>query len=212
MSSVRDTRIRLPAAGAAATAAVVIAVLSLTAYGDGSSSGKYAKSGAGSVQDGDAPARKGKAGTGDSGGSGNKAVVCGGSGIKTVAAPVNRPVNHMLLTVTNTGSAPCDLYGYPAARFGKAQSVPPVNEDSKPRVVVRLAPGESGYAAVNLSATDGSGTNGRTVKSLAVTFQDRAGEDTSWAAHPPLPAKGLYVDDSLSVTYWQQSMDNALSW
>ncbi|MER7789890.1 DUF4232 domain-containing protein [Streptomyces sp. NPDC097640] len=201
MSSVRDTRTRLPTAAAA----VVIAVLSLAACGDGSASGKYAKSGVGSGYDGDAP-------TGHSGGGGNKAVVCGGSGIKTVAAPVNRPVNHMLLTVTNTGSAPCDLYGYPAVRFGKAQSVPPVNEDSKPRVVVRLAPGESGYAAVNLSATDGSGTNGRTVKSLAVTFQDRAGEDTSWAAHPPLPAKGLYVDDSLSVTYWQQSMDNALSW
>ncbi|MES4904191.1 MULTISPECIES: DUF4232 domain-containing protein [unclassified Streptomyces] len=236
MSSDRDTRTRL----LTATAAVAIAALSLTACGDGSgesdggssaggsstasssgsSSGKNAKSGgAGSGQDGDASAGKdsaaggnGKTGTGDSGASGHKAVACRGSSTKTVAAPLNRPVNHMLLTVTNTGSAPCDLYGYPAARFGEAQSVPPVNEDSKPQAVVRLAPGESGYAAVNLSATDGSGTNGHTVKSLAVTFQGRAGENASWVAHPSLPAKGVYVDDSLSVTYWQQSMDNALSW
>ncbi|WP_086860763.1 DUF4232 domain-containing protein [Streptomyces milbemycinicus] len=232
MSSVRDTRIRL----LTATAAVAIAALSLTACSDGSGehdegssaggsstgsfSGKDAKSsGAGSGQDGDAPAGKdfvaggnGKTGTGDSRASGNKAVACKGSNTKTVAAPVNKPVNHMLLTVINTGSAPCDLYGYPAARFGEAQSVPPVYEDSKPQAVVTLAPGEPGYAAVNLSATDGSGTNGHTVKSLAVAFQDRTGEGTSWVAHPSLPAEGIYVDDSLCVTYWQQSMGDALSW
>ncbi|MGW3957447.1 DUF4232 domain-containing protein, partial [Streptomyces sp. NPDC004752] len=27
-----------------------------------------------------------------------------------------------------------------------------------------------------------------------------------------LPAKGVYIDDSLTVTYWQQSMDDALNW
>jgi len=32
------------------------------------------------------------------------------------------------------------------------------------------------------------------------------------AAHPSLPAKGVYVDNSLKVTYWQQSMDDAVSW
>ncbi|MGY0059174.1 DUF4232 domain-containing protein [Streptomyces sp. LZ34] len=232
MSSVRGTRTRL----LTATAAVAIAALSLTACGDrsgehdegssaggsstGSFSGKNAQSGGvGSGQDGDAPTGKdsaaggnGKTGTGDSGASGNKAITCKGSNTKTVAAPVNKPVNHMLLTVINTGNAPCHLYGYPAARFGEAQSVPPVNRDSKPQVVVTLAPGEPGYAAVNLSATDGSGKKGHTVKSLTVTFQDRAGEDTSSVAHPALPVEGIYVDDSLYVTYWQQSMGDALSW
>ncbi|MEU5640962.1 DUF4232 domain-containing protein [Streptomyces milbemycinicus] len=209
MSSVRDPRTRL----LTAAAAVAIAALSLTACGDGSgepdggSSAGGSSTGSSSGSSSAKGAKSSGAGAGD-----NKAVACGGSSIKTVAAPVNRPVNHMLLTVTNTGSAPCDLYGYPAARFGEAQSVPPVNKDSKPQAVVRLAPGKSGYAAVNLSATDGSGTNGHTVKSLAVTFQDRTAENTSWVAHPSLPAEGVYVDDSLSVTYWQQSMDNALSW
>ncbi|MFI6437346.1 DUF4232 domain-containing protein [Streptomyces sp. NPDC050759] len=140
-------------------------------------------------------------------------VTCEGSTVKTVAAPLTRPVNHMLLTVTNTGSKSCYLYGYPAVRFGEAQAVPPVIEDSQPQAVVTLKPGESGYASVNLSATDGSGGNGYTAKSLTVYFQGRSGNGSVGAgAHPALPAKGVYVDDSLKVTYWQQSMDDAVSW
>ncbi|MER6526786.1 DUF4232 domain-containing protein [Streptomyces sp. NPDC001508] len=145
--------------------------------------------------------------------SAGRPVTCEGSNTKTVAAPLNRPVNHMLLTVTNTGSKPCFLYTYPAVRFGEAQAVPPVIEDSMPQAVVTLDPGQSGYASVNLSAADGSGSDGRTEKSLTVYFHGRSGNESVGAgAHPSLPAKGVYVDDSLKVTYWQQSMDDALSW
>ena len=141
------------------------------------------------------------------------AVTCEGSNTRTVAAPLTRPVNHMLLTVTNTGSRACYLYYYPAVRFGDAQAVPPVIKESQPQAVVTLQPGESGYASVSLSATDGSGAHGHTVKSLAVYFQGRSGSGSvGAAAHPSLPAKGVYVDDSLKVTYWQQSMDDALNW
>ncbi|RRR79157.1 DUF4232 domain-containing protein [Streptomyces sp. RP5T] len=146
-------------------------------------------------------------------GSAARPVTCEGSTTRTVAAPLTRPVNHMLLTVTNTGSKTCYLYGYPAVRFGEAQAVPPVIEASQPQAVVTLAPGESGYASVNLSATDGSAGNGYTATSLTVYFQGRSGTgSTGTAAHPPLPAKGVHVDDSLKVTYWQQSMDDAVSW
>ncbi|WP_330305982.1 MULTISPECIES: DUF4232 domain-containing protein [unclassified Streptomyces] len=145
--------------------------------------------------------------------SSGKPVTCEGSNTKTVAAPLNRPVNHMLLTVTNTGGKTCYLYGYPAIRFGEAQAVPPVIEESQPQAVVTLQPGESGYASVSLSATDGSGSNGHTEKSLAVYFRGRSGNESVGAgAHPSLPAKGVYVDDSLEVTYWQQSMDDAVTW
>ncbi|MGW7616458.1 DUF4232 domain-containing protein [Streptomyces antimycoticus] len=227
MSSIRRSRTRL----LTAAATVAVAAFSLTACNDGegvrnegssadasstasasgSSSHEDAKPGAaGSKSTADVPAASGN---GKSGTSGKKGVTCQGSNTKTVAAPLNRPVNHMLLTVTNTGSSICYLYGYPAVRFGEAQSVPPVIEDSKPQAVVTLAPGESGYSSVNLSAADGSGTNGHTEKSLAVYFQGRtADEDVPSAAHPSLPAKGAYIDDSLKVTYWQQSMDNAISW
>ncbi|MGW3497966.1 DUF4232 domain-containing protein [Streptomyces sp. NPDC001020] len=145
--------------------------------------------------------------------SSGKPVTCEGANTRTVAAPLNRPVNHMLLTVTNTGGKSCYLYGYPAVRFGEAQAVPPVIEDSHPQAVVTLKPGESGYASVNLSATDGSGSNGQTVKSLTVYFHGPSGnESVGTGAHPSLPAKGVYVDDSLKVTYWQQSMDDAINW
>jgi hypothetical protein len=140
-------------------------------------------------------------------------VTCEGSNTRTVAAPLNRPVNHMLLTVTNTGSTTCYLYNHPALRFAGAQAVPPVIEDSHPQAVVTLEPGESGYASVNLSATDGSGTNGCTAKSLVVYFYGRSGNgNVGAAAHPSLPARGLYVDSTLRTTYWQQSMDDALTW
>lgn len=116
------------------------------------------------------------------------------------------PLNHLLLTVTNTGSKNCDLTGYPIARFGEAQSVPPVAEQTHPQAVVTLAPGESGYAGVLLSAGDGSGGNGYTAKTLVVGFAKGA------TSTPALPAKGVYVDDKLTVTYWQQSLDDALSY
>ncbi len=145
--------------------------------------------------------------------SSSRTVTCQGSNTKTVAAPLNRPVNHMLLTVTNTGSKTCFLYGYPAVRFGEAQSVPPVIDESRPQAVVTLAPGESGYASVILSATDGSASGGRSEKSLAVSFYGRSmSGSVGTAAHPSLPAKGVYVDDSLKVTYWQQDMDSATNW
>ncbi|MCX5422309.1 DUF4232 domain-containing protein [Streptomyces sp. NBC_00078] len=172
----------------------------------GSSGSSDARPGAGSRSTAHTSAPKAPASSG-------KPVTCEGSNTKTVAAPLTRPVNHMLLTVTNTGSRSCFLYGYPAVRFGEAQAVPPVIEESQPQAVVTLKPGESGYASVSLSATDGSGSNGHTVKSLAVYFHGRSGNESVGAgAHPSLPAKGAYVDDSLKVTYWQQSMDDAINW
>ncbi|MCH5672460.1 DUF4232 domain-containing protein [Streptomyces gilvus] len=163
-------------------------------------------SAAGSKRTGRTPAPKAPA-------TSSKPVTCEGSNTRTVAAPLTRPVNHMLLTVTNTGSRTCYLYGYPAVQFTDAQAVPPVIEASKPQAVVTLQPGESGYASVSLSATDGSGADGRTVKSLAVHFFGRSlSGSVGAAAHPALPAKGVYIDDSLQVSYWQQSMDDALGW
>ncbi|WP_354641659.1 DUF4232 domain-containing protein [Kitasatospora camelliae] len=143
----------------------------------------------------------------------DKQVPCEGSNTKTTAAPLNRPVNHMLLTVTNTGTGSCNLYGYPAVRFGEAQAVPPVIEDSHPQAVVTLRPGESGYASVNLAAADGSAAHGHTVTSLTVYFHGPSGnQSVGTGARPALPATGVHVDDSLKVTYWQRSLDEATSW
>ncbi|MFE7856910.1 DUF4232 domain-containing protein [Streptomyces sp. NPDC057403] len=150
---------------------------------------------------------KGSAGGAGGTGSGSTRTRCSTSATRTTATVVSRPLNHLLLTVTNTGSKNCDLIGYPAPRFGEAQAVPPVFEASKPQAVVTLAPGESGYASVLLSSADGSGSNGYTAKSLEVYFNDG-----TTAARPPLPAKGVHVDDSLRVSYWQSTLDDALAW
>ncbi|MEH6379431.1 DUF4232 domain-containing protein [Streptomyces sp. KLMMK] len=131
---------------------------------------------------------------------------CTAANTKVVAAPLPRPLNHMLLTVTNTGSKMCDLKGYPAVKFEGAQSVPPVMENTKPQAVTSLPPGGKGYAAVILSAGDGSGGEGRTANSLEVGF-----EGSDRMARAALPADGVHIDDSLRVTYWVSTMEDALS-
>ncbi|MFD3942724.1 DUF4232 domain-containing protein [Streptomyces sp. NPDC058579] len=157
-----------------------------------------------------------KSGTKESGGKGDAQASTGGGGesrnpqcgagtTKTIATPVSRPLNHLLITVTNTGKKYCDLLGYPVARFGEAQSVPPVDESTHPQAVVTLAPGESAYAGVRLSAADGGGLHGYTAKSLTVGFKNGT------FAKPSLPGKGVYVDSTLQVTYWQQQMGDALN-
>ncbi|MEV1077390.1 DUF4232 domain-containing protein [Streptomyces sp. NPDC050211] len=138
--------------------------------------------------------------------------ICNGSNTKVTAQPVSRPLNHMLLTVTNTGSKACSLMYYPVLRFDEMQWVPQARPDSKPQAVPTLAPGASGYAGVMLAAADGSGDGGTTGKKLTIAFQGGTPNSSGGAsATPPLPAKGVYYDSSLSVTYWQSDMADALN-
>jgi hypothetical protein len=138
--------------------------------------------------------------------------ICNGSNTKVTAEPVPRPLNHMLLTVTNTGSKPCNLMYYPVLRFDEMQWVPQAWPETKPQAVPTLAPGESGYAGVRLSAADGSGDGGTTGHKLTVAFQGGTpNSDGGASATPSLPADGLYYDSSLAVTYWQSSMEDALN-
>ncbi|MFF0678658.1 DUF4232 domain-containing protein [Streptomyces tendae] len=131
---------------------------------------------------------------------------CSASDVRITAANAPRPINHLLLTATNTGSKTCALPQYPAARFGEAQSVPPVAESSKPQSLTTLAPGESGYAGVRLSSGDGSGENGYETNTLTIPFEDGS------IATVKLPADGVYVDTALTVTYWQTDASNALEY
>ncbi|WP_426568997.1 DUF4232 domain-containing protein [Streptomyces canus] len=140
-------------------------------------------------------------------------VPCNGSNTKVTAQPVPRPLNHMLITVTNTGSRTCDLTYYPVLRFDEMQWVPQAAKETQPQAVTTLAPGESGYAGVLLAAADGSGDGGTTAKKLTVAFQGSTpNSDGGASATPSLPAEGVYYDSSLTVTYWQQSSEDALAW
>jgi hypothetical protein len=140
-------------------------------------------------------------------------VSCNGSNTTVTAQPVRRPVNHMLITVKNTGSKTCDLTYYPVLRFDEMQWVPQPIKDSKPQAVTTLAPGESGYAGVSLSAADGSGEWGTTSHKLMIGFQGRTpNSDGGPSAIPTLPAKGVYYDSTLTVTYWLRDRDTALTY
>ncbi|MFF0808687.1 DUF4232 domain-containing protein [Streptomyces albogriseolus] len=182
--------------------------------GNGSTANGSGGSGGDASGSGDSGSKGSSAGTSD--GSEDAPATfnpCNGANTSVTAAPVSRPVNHMLITVKNTGSKNCDLTYYPVLRFDEMQWVPQPIEDSKPQAVVTLGPGESAYAGVLLSAADGSGSGGATGKKLTVGFQARTpNSDGGPAAIPSLPAKGVYYDSSLTVTYWQSSMDDALAY
>ncbi|MEV7817468.1 DUF4232 domain-containing protein [Streptomyces flaveolus] len=150
---------------------------------------------------------------GGTGGSGTSVVLCDGANTTVTAQPVARPLNHMLITVKNTGGKTCLLPYYPVLRFDQMQWVPQADRGTQPQAVVSLAPGESGYAGVLLSAADGSGTGGMTARRLTVGFQGLTPNSSGGpSATPSLPAEGVYYDSSLKVTYWQQERDDALSW
>ncbi|MFD7688982.1 DUF4232 domain-containing protein [Streptomyces sp. NPDC059781] len=183
--------------------------------------GQSAGSGSGTTEQDKSGGRTGDKGTsantgGDSGDSDDPGVTrlsCNGSNTTVDAQPVSRPVNHMLITVKNSGSQNCNLTYYPVLRFDEMQWVPQPVEASKPQAVVTLAPGETAYAGVLLSAADGSGDGGTTAHKLTVAFQGSTpNSDGGPSAIPALPADGVYYDSSMAVTYWQQSMDDALTY
>jgi hypothetical protein len=168
----------------------------------GGSGGSTGSSGGGSKSTG--------GGNGGSGGGSSASGACTSANTKVVVSKVTRPINHLLLTVTNTGSGKCDAYGAPALRFDDEQAATQLVEDSRPQGVVSLAPGESAYAAISLTGEPGGETNGRKAEKLGVQFTPRSG--TGSVGSPvalKLPA-GTFKDDKAAVTYWQSDMQNAL--
>ncbi|MFH8345806.1 DUF4232 domain-containing protein [Streptomyces sp. NPDC018045] len=140
---------------------------------------------------------------------GGKSTTCTAANTKVTVSKLSRPINHLLLTITNTGSTRCDAYHYPALRFDDAQAPTDVLQSSKPQSVVSVEPGRSAYAAVRTSDATGEAEGGRTVHSLDVFLANRDGGYGDTPAHPALP-KGTYIDDSAQVTYWQSELDDAL--
>ncbi|GHE59117.1 DUF4232 domain-containing protein [Streptomyces vinaceus] len=236
MTALRTTRTTRRLAGAAA---VALAALALTACQNGtglkdggaatasdSSTASPSPTGATSPAPGTPAPGSTKTGTGTGKGTGSgqakggssdpaaaagNHVLCNGSNTEVTVQPVARPLNHMLISVKNTGSKSCDLTYYPVLRFDEMQWAPAPRQETRPQAVVSLAPGQSGHAAAMLAAADGSGEGGTTGQKLTIAFQGRTPNSSGGAsATPPLPAKGIYYDSSLTVTYWQQNIEDAL--
>ncbi|MGW7318365.1 DUF4232 domain-containing protein [Streptomyces sp. NPDC054865] len=170
-----------------------------TGTGTGTNGGVRTGTGPGNAKGPSEPAAEGKR------------VLCNGSNTTVTVQPVSRPLNHMLITVKNTGSKPCDLTYHPVLRFDEMQWAPAARKETQPQAVVSLAPGGSGYAAALLSAADGSGEGGTTGRRLTVAFQGMTPNSSGGAsATPSLPAAGVHYDSSLTVGYWQQNVEDAL--
>ncbi|MEU1086698.1 DUF4232 domain-containing protein [Streptomyces sp. NPDC005892] len=138
--------------------------------------------------------------------------VCDGSNTKVRASILSRPVNHVLLTVTNTGSTACDAFSYPGVGYAGAQSVMDYVRDSVPQAVVSLEPGQSAYASVRTASADGSGEGGVGVNAFTVDFQDASGSFENSTQVTVSLGKEVWVDSSAAVTYWLTDFEAATSY
>ncbi|MER5497307.1 DUF4232 domain-containing protein [Streptomyces sp. NPDC002561] len=151
-----------------------------------------------------------KGSTGSTGSTGSP-VTCTGDNTKVTISKVSRPINHLLLTATNTGSRPCYAYNAPALRFDDAQAVFPVLRSSVPQAVVALEPGQSAYAGIGLfGETDGKDLYEGTDLTVYFTPRSNSGS-TGSPAELKLPA-GTHWGDNGFVTYWQSDMAVALTY
>lgn len=130
---------------------------------------------------------------------------CTAANTKIVVSKVSRPINHLALTVTNVGSRPCDALNAPLVGFDDAQSTLRIVEDSKPQAVVTLMPGESGYASLILTGEPGGDTHGRTVRTIKVYLTEDSGKTVT-------APSGTFADDGAAVSYWQRTLQDALTY
>ncbi|MFE9043086.1 DUF4232 domain-containing protein [Streptomyces sp. NPDC012421] len=128
---------------------------------------------------------------------------CTAADVKVVASKVTRPINHLALTITNTGGRRCDAMGAPLVGFDHSQAPIRIVEESKPQAVVTLLPGESAYASLILTGEPGGDTHGMTIRTIKVNLTTDSMETVT-------APKGTYVDDGAAVSYWQRELEDAL--
>ncbi|MGW1027454.1 DUF4232 domain-containing protein [Streptomyces sp. NPDC002577] len=147
-------------------------------------------------------------------GQGSAPSDCTTDNLKFTAENVSRPINHMLITATNTTSEPCYIYGFPSVTFSDQGPIGTA-EETKPKYVVTVPPKESVYAGVTLSTGTGSGkASGHDASSIGLTLHAAEGSGTTGSAVTvAAPGGSVYVEEGTAeVTYWQESADDALNW
>ncbi|MER6501497.1 DUF4232 domain-containing protein [Streptomyces sp. NPDC001455] len=173
------------------------------AAGTSKGSGSGSNSGSGTSNGGTSSGNKGN--------TNGTPVTCTGDNTKVTVSKVSRPINHLLLTATNTGNRPCYAYHAPALRFDDAQAAFPVLRDSIPQAVVALEPGQSAYASIGLfGESDGTDLNKSTHLTVYFTGKSNSGS-TGSPAELKLPAETVWGNNGF-VTYWQSDMAAALTY
>ncbi|WP_431035796.1 DUF4232 domain-containing protein [Streptomyces sp. P6-2-1] len=167
--------------------------------------GGTAKGSAGAASGGGAQASGGKAAAGRP-----TDTACTTVNSKVQVSAVSRPINHLLVTLTNTSGATCNAYYAPYVGFDGDQAATQRIEDSKPQAVVTLAPGEHAYASIALG---GDGDHSRTSRKVTVSMAGKNDAGTvGGVATLNVPGGKVYLDDNASVSYWQREMSDALTW
>ncbi|MEU5594317.1 DUF4232 domain-containing protein [Streptomyces sp. NPDC020298] len=138
-------------------------------------------------------------------------VTCTAANTKVSVSEVSRPINHLLLKATNTGTKTCYAYSAPFLRAGADAQAPLAwADETTPQAVVTLKPGQSAYAGVLESSVDGEG--GGTETTLGVIFADKKGGATAKETTLNLPNGGVFFNSAATVTYWQDNAADALAW
>ncbi|MFF8729106.1 DUF4232 domain-containing protein [Streptomyces sp. NPDC015171] len=138
-------------------------------------------------------------------------VTCTTANTKLTVTEVSRPINHLLLKATNTGTKPCYAYIAPFLRAGADAQAPLAwAEETTPQAVVTLEPGKSAYAGITTSTPEGEG--GGKEKTLGVFFADRKGDAIDKEKTLKLPNGGVFFNSAATVTYWQDNAQDALAW
>ncbi|MFJ8308851.1 MULTISPECIES: DUF4232 domain-containing protein [unclassified Streptomyces] len=181
--------------------------------GQSATAGSSTGSGSGTGKHGAAPAKStGKTTKKPSSGGGATQTACTGANVKLTATPVTRPINHILLTVTNTGKTACNAYDAPAVGFSNAQSPIAVDKETIPQAVVTLAPGGSAYAMVRTQGED-DGSKAYNAGQVVVYFRGRVGmESTGPSAYAALAKSVSVVDSQAMATYWQSDLSAIEAW
>lgn len=180
---------------------------------DGGSTGS--KTSGGNSSNGNGNGKNPSSGTGSGSGSGTaKPADCATGSLTFTADQVSRPVNHIVIKATNNGSRPCNLLAFPLLAFEKnAQAATAEIEESRPQAVVTLAPGATAYAGVTTSSGDGSGERSVRSSVISLHLKGRNGGSVGGAVKIPAPGGSLYVEPGAAkVTYWQDSVTDALTW
>ncbi|MFC9280297.1 DUF4232 domain-containing protein [Streptomyces collinus] len=136
---------------------------------------------------------------------------CTAANTKVTVTEVSRPINHLLLKATNTGTKPCYAYNAPFLRAGADAQAPLAwADETVPQAVVTLKPGQSAYAGILTSSPEGEG--GAKEKTLGVIFTNRSGGATAEEKTLNLPHSGIFFNSAATVTYWQTNAEDALAW
>ncbi|MEV1066052.1 DUF4232 domain-containing protein [Streptomyces sp. NPDC050263] len=148
-------------------------------------------------------------------GSGSaKAVDCTPGSLEFAVKKVSRPLNHVLITATNTGAQACRVHSYPALRLSEdSQSVTDRVEESQPQSVVTLDRGATAYAGLTTASADGNSQTKVTTSTIGLYLFGPDEEPSDSGAELPVPGGSLYVEeDNARVTYWQDDANAALAW